>query len=136
MTTKDMRLIDGLRGLGFSFDEACTLRRIEMTLHRWCELECGDGNDYASWSIERDEETDKPFRCVYPHDGKNRRYAIADREKGALKRLDAIMAGHPELAAYYQTDPRGSALYIVKRSDVPDGKPIDQFYTRGLAVAA
>lgn len=42
-----------LLALGFSFEEASTLRRISMTLHRWHEMECGDGNDYASWCIVR-----------------------------------------------------------------------------------
>lgn len=54
------QLIRQLESLGFSFEEAQKLRRIEMTLHRWNEQECGDGNDYASWSIERDETTGKP----------------------------------------------------------------------------
>lgn len=92
-------------------EEALKLRRIEMTLQRWGELECGDSNDHCSWSIERDETTGKPYRCVYPHQGQMRRYAIADRERGALKRLQAIMAAHPDYAAYHQTDPWGANLH-------------------------
>ena len=42
------------RGIIATIEQAATLRRAEMTLHRWAELECGDGNDYASWAIERD----------------------------------------------------------------------------------
>lgn len=139
MTTKQrnyLALIDRLRDLGFTLDEAEALRRIEMTLHRWCELECGDGNDYASWAVERDETTGKPFRCIYPHTGTMRREAIADREKGALKRLDAIMAKHTDLVAHYQTDCRGCALYVIRKADIPSGQPIDAHYTRGLAIAA
>lgn len=139
MTTKQrnyLALMDRLRGMGFSLEECEALRRIQMTLHRWCELECGDGNDYASWSIERDETTDKPHRCVYPHNGPMRRTAVADREKGALKRLAAIMAGHPDLVSHYQTDCRGCALYIIRKSDIPAGRPLDSCYTVGLAVAA
>lgn len=52
--------IDRLRESGISYDDAVALRRISMTLHRWHELECGDGNDYASWCIVRGYETNKP----------------------------------------------------------------------------
>ncbi len=114
------------RGISASFDDANTLRRAQLTLHRWCELECGDGNDVCSWSIERDEDTEIPMRCVYPHKGDVRRYRIADKEKGALRRIDAIckrIGAH----YFYQTDPRGCALYV-------SAEPIkDDNYTRGVA---
>lgn len=135
-------LFQRLGALGFSYEEASQLRRIEMTLQRWAEGECGDSNDYCSTCIERDEETGKPYRVVMPHNlppSKATRTAIPDREAGALKRLKAIMARHPELAAYHQGDCRGCMLYLVRKSDlVQDGQelPIDQHYTRGLAVAA
>ncbi len=38
---------------GISFEDARALRRISMTLHRWHELECGDGKNYGSWCITR-----------------------------------------------------------------------------------
>jgi hypothetical protein len=119
----------GARGISLSFDEANTLRRAQLTLHRWAELECGDGNDYASWSIERDEATGKPFFCRYPHDGKMYRTRIADREAGALKRVKAICGAHG-LHFYHQTDPRGCALYV---SNEP---LLDHNYTRGVACCA
>ena len=130
-----VRLFNRLANLGFTYEESCQLRRIEMTLHRWSEQECGDGNDYCSWSIERDEETGKPFRVVHQNrsGGTVTRHAIADREGGALKRLVAIMAKHDGLHAYNQTDPRGCALYIVRDVDLGT-TPIDQVYTRGIAV--
>jgi hypothetical protein len=130
------RLMQRLAELGFTHEESEQLRRIEMTLHRWCEQECGDSNDFNSWAIERDEATGKPYRCVYPHIGKMYRTAIADREKGALARLRTIMANHPELVHYYQTDCRGAALYIVRKADLADGMSLDSCYTRGIAVAA
>jgi hypothetical protein len=133
MNTQTIEMLNRVRNLGFSLDEALKLRRIAMTFHRWDELECGDGNDYASWAIERDEETGKPYKCIYPHNGEMRRYAIADREKGAQKRLEAIMAEHPELVAYHQGDCRGASLYIVKRSDL-NGTDINSTYTRGVAI--
>lgn len=119
---------------GFPFDQADRLRRIQMTLHRWDELCCGDSNDYASWCIERDEATGKPYMVTYPHNGKERRRTIPDREKGALRRLDAIMAGHPDYVAYHQTDPRGCALYLVPKSELADGSDISSVYNRGIAV--
>lgn len=92
-------------------DAANTLRRAELVLHRWAELECGDGNDRASWSIERDEQTDKPYMCTYWHSGRTTRQRIADREAGALRRVAALCE---RLGLYYyqQTDPRGAALYV------------------------
>ncbi len=64
---------------------------------------------------------------MYPHTGNMRRYAIADRERGALKRVGAICA---RLGAsfYHQTDPRGCALYV-------SAEPLsDQNYSsRGVA---
>jgi hypothetical protein len=71
---------------------------------------------------------------TYPHDGKSRRRLVADREKGALKRLQAIVAQYPEFIAYHQTDPRGCAVYLVRKSDVPEGTNIDSVYSRGIAV--
>lgn len=135
MTQKQAQLMGRLQTLGFSWDEANSIRRIEMTLHRWAEQECGDSNDFCSWAIERDETTDIPYRCTYPHDGKIHRTRIADREKGALKRLKAILASHPEWTYYHQGDPRGCALYLVLKSDLEPQLPIESHYTRGVAVA-
>lgn len=147
------RLFDHAARLGFTYEETDQLRRIEMTLHRWAELECGDSNDHCSWSIERDEQTDKPFLVTHPHQSgaKSYRRAVADREKGALRRLQAIIAArnarhaHPivvdEVVPYHQTDPRGCALYLLRRTntaeprtDLAPGDDISAVYTRGLAV--
>ena len=124
--------------LGFSFEETEILRRAEMTLHRWAELECGDGNEYGSWAIERDEATGIPYmvRHHYGHGtAKDRmtRSRVADREKGALSRVAKVMAVKPELLSYNQGDPRGCALYVVRKSDVPAGASVDSYYTRGFA---
>jgi hypothetical protein len=127
-TQKTYELMERLskRGINLSFWDANVLRRAQMTLHRWNELECGDGNDYASWSIERDEETNVPYRCVYPHnDTKARKYKIADREKGALKRISEICK-ESNLHFYYQSDPRGCSLYVSNE------KITDNDYTRGV----
>lgn len=86
-----------LRELGFTREEAEQLRRISMTLHRWYELECGDGNSYGSWAIERDDNGDGPPFMVHHHymHGKGKDYTtrtkIADRERGAIARLRTII---------------------------------------------
>ena len=117
------------RGIELSLEEVNVLRRAQMRLHRWAELECGDGNDYASWSIERDEETGIPYKCIYPHNGEMRRYRIADLEAGALRRVSAICKAHG-LSFYHQGDPRGCALYV-------SAEPIvEHDYTKGVACCA
>lgn len=122
--------------LGIDEIDASALRRISMTLHRWHELECGSGNDYRSWAIERENEdgTGKPYHVSYWHDGRTTRMPIPDRENGALKRLAKILERYPELEAYIQTDPRGCALYILRPGDVPEGERADAHYSRGIAV--
>lgn len=117
------------RGLQISFDDVDTLRRAQLTLHRWAEQECGDSNAYASFSIERDEDTGIPYRCVYPYtgDGAPRKTRIPDREAGALRRVAAICAKYGA-HYYHQGDPRGCALYVGKEP-LPDNN-----YTRGVAI--
>ena len=136
-------MIDSLRQAGISLDDAFALRRISMSLQRWHELECGDGNAYCSWAIERacrtpdgwkHDENGNPYILRYWHDGKVTNERIPDREKGALKRLDAIMARYPGLSAYVQGDPRGAALYIIRPGDVPEGCDVNAYYSHGMAV--
>ena len=140
-------MLNRVQNLGFSLDEALSLRRIAMTLSRWNELECGDGNNSGSWAITRGHKVKGVF--TYDEDGlpfmehtpllhgNGKDYTsytrIADRDAGARKRCDANMAKHPELVAYYQGDPRGASLYIVRKSDL-NGSDIHSTYTRGVAV--
>lgn len=155
------QLFSRLQELGFTYEESQQLRRIQLTLRRWAERECGDGSNFA---IERDEQTGKPFSVYHgPNAGWNKRYPIADREAGALRRLKAIVDARnfrsvPALVsgnkmnpdpkdprfifAYHQTDPRGCALYLVTRSQLISTEgdhgahllPIESNYNRGLAV--
>ena len=137
--TRKYDCIGPLTRAGIAAHDAHALRRIAMTLHRWHELECGDGNDWASWSIEREnaDGTGRPFMVTYPHNAsKPTRQLIADRETGALKRLDKIMARYPTLSAYVQGDPRGASLYILRPGDVCEGASVDSCYSNGLAVYA
>lgn len=132
---------NALMALGFTADEADTLRRISRTLRRWHELECG----VDSGVIERDDATGRPYFLS----SMGRRWPVADRERGALRRLGRIIghrntrvwaasdahavhvhAVHP----YIQTDPRGAALYILRPGDVPEGADPASCYTRGICV--
>ena len=143
MTTKreilrQLRQQDTLQALGFTYTEANQLRRISMTLQRWYELECGT----EAGHIERDEETGKPY-MVTDWGTSRRRYPVADRETGAVKRLQAIIharnirqprAEDPLLSYYLQTDPRGAALYILRPQDVPAGESPAAYYSRGICI--
>lgn len=148
-------LFQRLQNLGFTYEEAVQLRRIEMTLQRWGELECGNDNGRASYCVNRDEVTGKPYMEIHPYSGPMRRYPVADREAGALRRLSSIVEGRNNrlrsfdarrcsfmghVFAYHQGDPRGCALYLLTRAQLTghDGKtlPMDQYYTRGVAVCA
>ena len=100
--------------LGIDFDDVCSFRRDSMTLRRWFENECGDSNNYASWAVERDQQTDIPYLVTYPYNGKERRRRIADREKGARKRI-AARCERLGLNYYIQTDCRGLALYLSRQ---------------------
>jgi hypothetical protein len=122
-----LEVLERLSRLGIMIDDGHALRRIAMTLHRWHELECGDG----SGCIERDETTGKPY---WLNSSTMRRWPIPDKEKGAHKRLAKIMAKYPDLIPYIQGDPRGAALYIMRKADLPDGADIHSYYSRGTAV--
>lgn len=137
---------NALLSLGFTRDEAESLRRISMTLRRWHELECGDGNG----CIERDEMSGIPQWRRSDDTGKLCGRPIPDREKGAKRRLAAIIGqrnGRPgivngefcaapagKLSAYIQTDPRGAALYIIRPGDIPECSSADSCYSRGICV--
>lgn len=149
---RKFELFARLQALGFTYEEAVSLRRIEMTLQRWGERECGDG---SNWGLERDEKTGKPYN-VWHGEGKARRYPVADREAGALRRLAAIVKARnlresptefmqanaqDWVFAYHQGDCRGCMLYLITRGQLTDRQtgallPIDQYYNRGLAVCA
>ena len=131
-------MLDSLMRAGIAPEDLQPLRRISMTLRRWFELECGTGTDTVSVSIERDEQTDKPFcRTQYMGAGNkwiDRRFPVADREKGALKRLDVFRAKYPQLVFYVQGDPRGCALYAVPVASIRECEAVDSIYNRGIAI--
>lgn len=116
----DLRAFDCLtqgKGTVADFD---ALRRDSLRLHRWYELECGDGRG----CIERDDTTG---RCYWQSALNRARYRVPDRETGAKQRIAARCASLG-LHHYIQTDPRGWSLYV---SDEP---LTDSNYNRGLAI--
>jgi len=121
------RLFNALSVNGITRDHAEALRRISMTLRRWFEMKCGAEHGM----IGRDETTGRPF---WRNAVNGLQWPVADRETGARKRLAAIMANYPTLAAYVQEDPRGPALYILRPGDVPAGEDVDAYYSSGIAV--
>jgi hypothetical protein len=134
-----------LMAAGFTFEECEKMRRISLTLRRWFELECGDGNDWASWAIERDDNGDgRPFMVTHHHPrnggpARTTKSPIADRETGARKRLASIIDERNNRATgkvetYIQGDPRGAALYILRPGDIPEGSDPCQYYNRGLCL--
>jgi hypothetical protein len=91
--------------------DAKILRRAQLVLRRWHEGECGNSNNYASWAIERDPITQKPYKNYYPNAGENYRVPIKDFERGALKRIEQVCKKNG-LNYFVQADPRGCALYV------------------------
>lgn len=95
------------------------LRKAAITLHGWYEHECNG-------AIQRCEDTGLAY---WHNTNTGKRICRApDREKGAIKRIEAICA---RLGLYYylQTDPRGGTLYV-------DNQPIpDNNYNRAVFVA-
>ena len=127
LETRDLQHRAQRYGIVLDFDQAQTLRRTQLTLHRWAELKCGYGSAYGSWCLIRDDDTGKPYMEVHPHTGKMHRYTVPDRERGALRRIAKVCA---DIGChfYHQTDPRGCALYISREpltsSDYHRGLPI------------
>lgn len=129
------RTVNRLCEVGFGLSDIESLFKIERTLHRWGEMECGDSNDCKSWAIERDEKTGVPYMVEHMHvearpggsmygNHGTYRTRVADREAGALRRLNAIVPppGAAETSpafAYHQGDPRGCALYIIPKDRIP-----------------
>lgn len=86
-------------------------------------------NPLAQRALVRERELNelgKPYR-VYEHSSSAKKWPIADREAGALRRLKLIVDARNERQAgatskvipYHQTDPRGCSLYLVRDIDLP-----------------
>ena len=114
-----------LEAVGFTQNEAETLRRISMTLSRWAERECNG-----------EVEVEDDGKAFHTHDyvsctgkWKTVRYAIPNREAGAIRRLGKMMQAHPGWDFYHQGDPRGAALYLYRPEDLKPGQGVDSVYS-------
>lgn len=147
-----------LLNLGFTTDEAETLRRASVTLQRWHEAKCGtDHTCLVRGRWQRDAgafEYDDDGAPYWEHAGASGRWRYTrtpDRERGARRRIADILGqrnGRPclidgtcyaadprgAITAYIQTDPRGAALYLLRPGDVPAGGDVGSYYNRGICV--
>ncbi len=159
-------LFQRLAALGFTFEEAQKLRKIEMTLSRWSTAECNG-------EIQRDAKRDASGAPIEGTDGEGlpRRYwqscsgemrhgsIIADREKGALQRLAEIVKARNSREVIHDAFTIGTGMPIPNPENANflfayhQGDPrgcslylvtraqlgtaeIDSVYYRGIAVCA
>jgi len=144
-------MLSRLEKLGISTNDALILRRISITLHRWFELECGNGDSYGSWAIVRGrftlsnggefqhDDDGKPYLEHHHYlRGKGKDYTthrqLPDRERGARQRLRKLLERYPHLTSYIQTDPRGCSLYVLPRTTLGDQDPSEVYNSVGVAV--
>lgn len=128
-------IIARLTRLGITPEDSWSLRRAAMTLTNWHIGQCGNSSAHSSWAIVRDDETEKTYMEIIPHNGNRYRVAIPDREAGARKRVEKILSKYPGLHYYVQTDPRGASLYVVEQKTLDlYQRPIDEIYNQGVAV--
>ena len=118
------RIITTLTDKGFTPQEIDQLLLDSKRLSTWGCHECNG-------VIQRDEKTGVPY-WYSTHDNTKLNRA-PDREAGCLRRVKAIVAAHG-LEYYYQTDPRGCAIYVIRPGDVPDGQDVGGYYSRGIAI--
>jgi hypothetical protein len=106
-------------------EHARTLRRAQLTLHRWAEEMCnGTIRRHEDHKDPRDPNSNGlPFR----HYLSGHYVQCPDRERGALARVEAVCKA-TGLHYYHQTDPRGCALYVA-------AEPLNSqnYSTRGVA---
>ena len=91
--------------------EARVLRLAQRRLHNWCELCCGDNIGGVGRVLERDDDTGRPYMVYYFANKPPHQVSIPDTETGALQRIKDV-CDKLGMHYYYQTDPRGCALYV------------------------
>lgn len=102
---------------GISHQDWITLCDAEHTLNRWAERECNG-------EIERDEPCER-WPLGRPRQMLNDQWGsptvpghyVPDRAAAAMRRAKSVLAGKPDLAIYWQTDPRGAQIYLYSRSE-------------------
>jgi len=117
---RKMRFIINACNMGFTFQEIRAIKRDAQRLTTWNVNECN------GW-IERDDNG-KCFRvCGQSGPGPIKRYPTRDMETPAKKRITSLVESKG-LKVYFQSDPRGESVYIL-RGDQQEDK-----YYDGLAV--
>lgn len=120
---------------GLAQPDVLAILRAERALHRWAELECGTDRGHIE---RRENENNKPYLAQeWQLDGgraTRTHMAIPDREAGAIRRINAIIARYPSLTWYHQTDCRGCMVYVLRKTDIRPGESVDSIYTRGVAI--
>ena len=131
---RQLRFYSRMETLGINRHGANRLLKAERALQRWAEAECGNSDNFASWHIERDEKSGKPFSVTIPHrsGATTRRTPIRDMERAAL-RWAAEVCEPLGLVWYHQGDPRGCALYVGTR-EMLGGLSAEQAHNRLVAV--
>jgi len=113
------RCSHGINCYGISRKDYQQLALEEHRLHRWAEEECNG-------TIQRDDETGKPYRWLSYGSTAEARYRVPDREAGSLKRCEEIAARYG-LKFYRQGDPRGCQVHVYRESDL-NGSDIRSVY--------
>jgi hypothetical protein len=127
-TLRTLRLAQRLAHFKLSPDDIAKLLRIEKKLRRWHELQCGVEAGHVE---EVGGEGSGKWEFVNRH---GNRSPIRDPGKQADKALNVFTAENPDLFFYVQTDPRGCALYLLKKSDAQSGEKLGSVYCRGVAI--
>lgn len=122
------RLAQSLADFNLSPDEIAKLLRLEKKLSRWHELQCGLDAGHVE---EVGGEGSGKWEFVNRH---GNRSPIRDAGKQARKVLNAFTAENPDLYFFVQPDPRGCALYLLKKSQVESGERLNAVYSRGVAI--
>jgi len=121
---RQTELLRKLETHGFTEAEFDQLRRISMALHRWAERECNGEVEVDCEGKAYSVSQGGPW-----NNWKVTRWQTANREAGALRRLNKIMAQHPGWTYYHQGDPRGAALYLVEVDRLIPGIGLDSCYS-------
>jgi hypothetical protein len=127
-TLRTLRLAQSLAHFKLSPEEIAKLLRVEKKLRRWHELQCGVEAGHVE---EIGGEGSGKWEFVNRH---GYRSPIRDAGKQAEKALNAFTDENSDLFIYVQPDPRGCALYLLKKSQVESGEELSAVYMRGVAI--
>lgn len=127
------KMIERLKSLGLSEDEARAIRKSAMALASWNLLECGESDGTTSRIIQRDR-AGYPWLISTNQQGESTKTQIYDKEATALKRVFDILAKHPNIGYVHECDPRGPSLYLFDLHVARDIPLDEQCTSCGIAV--